>query len=212
MAYLPDNKIVDLLTNKKLIIEPYFDFFQGPNCYYCHIGNNFLIPQSSNDILDPLSGEVNKKYYKHITCETEYIFQPKSFLLAESFESFGVNNEYTIRLFNSSSLARCGIGHLALGMINPGCGITDPIKITLELVNYSSFPIKLTPTKIIGDEVIFGTEIFKVSIAKLESPVTKSYNKWSHAIFKDDKSVMASKMHLRYSNNRLKIRDKFKYE
>lgn len=212
MSYLADREIKLLLRSKSAIIDPYFDYFQGPTCYYCHIGNDFLVPKDTLKVLDPMVRYNKKDFFNSISTEKEFILRPQTYILVESFEFFGINNNHTIRIFNSSSLARCGIGHLALGMINPGCGIQKPIKITLELFNSSPFPIKLIPTNIVGNKIIYGTEIFKIAILKINKSVKRSYGDWDQGIFKKDQTATSSKMHLRYKKKIFPIGDKYKYE
>jgi len=202
MSYLPDIKTRDLLGKKEIIIYPYFDNFQGPNCYYCHIGPNFLVPKATKKEFDPLIKNEKDDFFKKELHRDQFILGPHAFVLAESFELFGVDELHAIRLFNSSSLARCGIGHMALGMINPGCGKDDPVRITLELVNNSPFPVKLIPSTIVKDKVVFGTEVFKVSVLNMESKPQTDYADWKNSVFASDKGPVSSKMHLRYEKTR----------
>lgn len=208
MSYIPDRKVKELVEKNKIIIYPYFENFQGPNCYYCHIGENFLVPKATVKEFDPLINNIQKDFFENEIHPDYFILEPHSFVLAESFEFFGTDKLHTIRLFNSSSLARCGVGHLALGMINPGCGKEDPIKITLELFNQSPFPVKIIPTKTVGDTVVFGTEVFKVSILEMDSKPQIGYSEWKDGIFASDKGPVGSKMHLRYQkSNEFKLQD-----
>jgi len=196
MSIVPDKNIKKLIKNGEINILPYFDLHQGPNCYYCHIGENFLVPKKIKKEINPLSTD-STHLFRRVKTPDSYILNPGKFVLAESFEKFGVSNKYIIRLYNSSSLARSGIGHLALGMINSGCGVEKPIRITLELFNASPFQIKLVPSTIKKDRVKFGTEVFKISVDRMTTSSSISYSKWEQGIFGSDETVIGSKMHKR---------------
>ncbi|MDD4353567.1 MAG: hypothetical protein PHN56_03860 [Candidatus Nanoarchaeia archaeon] len=197
---IPDHEIKRLIKNKELIINPYFNDFQGPNCYYCHLGTKFMIPKKDElMIIDPLKIKDSNKYFDLIESTEKIKINPGEFLLAETFESFGVSQNYGLRLLNSSSLARWGIAHAATGMVNPGCGIEKPVKITLELFNNFPKPILLTPTIMdTKGDITFGTEVMKIIVEKLISPPEKPYNTWKNAAYGEDYNVQSSKMSNRF--------------
>jgi len=196
---IPDYKVKNLLLKKQVKISPYFDEFQGPNCYYCHLGDTFMIPKKGKEHIDIIQVKNSKKYFKTIKTNKSVKIDPGQFILAETFECFGVSDKYILKLLNSSSLARWGIGQAALGMINPGCGIKKPVKITLELFNTFPKPILLTPTIIKkNNDVVFGTECLKVVLEKIDSPPKKCYNNWEKAVYGNDYQVASSKMKGRF--------------
>lgn len=200
MSYLNSAQIHNAISKKRISIFPYFKEFQGPNLYYCHLGNNFLVPKKSKRPVDPLKN--TEGCYRFIKNHKEkVIFKPGEFILAETFESFSTGDEHIIRLFNSSSLARLGVSHCAIGMVNPGCGKDKPIKLTLELVNNSPFPIILQPTIVSGDRIkILGTEILKIGVQKISKKVDKPYSDWDGALYGEDETVRTSQMHRRHSS------------
>lgn len=200
MGYLNSTQIERCISQKNINIDPYYKEFQGPNLYYCHLGNNFLIPKKIKTPADPLKD--TSKYFKQLNnYKKQLIFKPGEFILAETFEFFSTEDDYIIRLFNSSSIARLGISHCAVGMINPGCGKKRPIRLTLELVNNSPFPIILQPTVVMHNKVIvLGTEILKVGVLKINKKVEKSYSDWQGSLYGHDNKVKNSQMHKRYKN------------
>lgn len=214
MSYLADHQVQTAVKQGKIIIVPYFDYFQGPSCYYCHLGQNFLIPKKNDRPYNPLNKTRPGDYFTRVKTNKPFILEAKSFVLAETFELLGTNTDHTIRLFNSSSLARCGISHLALGMINPGCGYSSPIRLTLELVNNAPYPIELVPTTIIkSGKIKFGTEVIKASIVNMDKKTTQSYETWHARLFNQDKKVSGSKMSERYQRMpEFTIDDDFPYE
>lgn len=194
--YCNDKKVKKLIDEKKVIISPYFDDMQWPVSYYCHLWENLLIPQKTDEIYDPLSK--NNKFFIKNKIIDHYILEPNKFVLCESFEFFWVDDEHMIRLFNSSSLARSWIMHLSLWMINPWCWYWSnwPIKLTLELYNCSPFPIKLIPTKILNWKIEYWTEILRIAVQNVWK-VNNSYENWKNSIYNKDKWVSESKMNLR---------------
>ena len=191
---LPDWKVKKKVEKGQITIDPYFGEFQGPNCYHCHLGTNFLIPKKSAGIADPLSGKNSEKLFKKVQTKKPIILKPKEFLLCETFEFFGVEKGHVIRLLNSSSLARFGIFQAALGMINSGCGTKKPIRLTLELTNNFPLPIRLTPTTIKGNKIKWGTEVLKIAVERMESKPKNNYDSWSEGVYSGDQMPTASKM------------------
>jgi deoxycytidine triphosphate deaminase len=199
MGYLNSEQIKEAVKRKKIVIDPYFDFFQGPNLYYCHLGRHFLVPKKGRKAVDPMISNDSKNFRK-VTTDHEIIIKSGQFLLAETFEFFYASDDMVIRLFNSSSLARVGVSHCALGMINPGCGKYKPVRLTLELVNNAPYPVCFRPTVVKNRKVIrWGTEVLKVGIVPMDKKVNTSYSDWKSAIYQDDVKVQGSKMHIRYS-------------
>lgn len=196
---MPDYMVEKLVKNKIVIIDPYFEEFQGPNCYHCHLGNKFLIPIPGQTSVDPLVEGVENIFRKVETLEP-IIIPTKGFVLAETFEYFGVRKGFVIRLLNSSSLARIGVSQAALGMLNSGGGIKNPVKLTLELINNLPRPVKLTPTRINRDGTIrWGTEVLKVAVEKMYKEPRVSYDSWKYGVYASDQEVTYSKMAGRFS-------------
>ncbi len=69
MSILPDNAIRKLIDDGLIIIDPFFPEFLGPNLYYCHLGNKFLIPNRDISKVDPLIMETNDIYKSFETNE-----------------------------------------------------------------------------------------------------------------------------------------------
>jgi deoxycytidine triphosphate deaminase len=179
-------------------IEPYIEQFQGPNMYYCHLGSAILKPQAGK-IAD--TRNISDDLYERSEIKNYYDLKPDEFILAETFETFMTDNSHIIRLFNSSSLARLGIVQCAVGMINPGCGITVPHRLTLELSNTGPFTVRLYPT-IVSDQTgelkHAGTEVLKVAVMD-HKEVEVAYEQWGGAIHAYDKEVAGTKIDRRFT-------------
>ncbi len=209
MSIFSDHQVKDLVAEGEIVIDPYFDVFQGPNCYHCHLGNKFkkISPRyvKGNGFFDPLE-KVPDDFYQEFKVEDEYIIKPGEFTLGETFEYFGAGADYVIKLLNSSSIARIGISQAALGMINAGCGIKKPIKLTLELINNAPIPIKLRITKINDKGVVFwGTEVLKVVIEQMNSKPKRPYDEWKYGVYSSDSKVEGTKMANRFDDKNLVI-------
>lgn len=209
MSIFSDIQVKKMVLDKKIIIDPYFEVFQGPNCYHCHLGNKFKRINKkyieSKFVFDPLE-EAPDDLYQEFETNEEYVLAPGEFILGETFEYFGTDANYVIRLLNSSSIARVGISQAALGMINAGCGITKPIKLTLELVNNAQIPIKMRTTKINKDGKIFwGTEVLKVVVEKMDSKPEHPYDEWKFGVYSRDEKVTGTKMASRFDDKNLTI-------
>lgn len=206
MSILSDIQVKNLVEKKGIIIDPYFDVFQGPNCYHCHLGGNFkriCKSSSSQKSYDPLV-DSPEGLYEDFVVEDFYEMKPREFLLGETFEYLGTSPNYVVKLLNSSSLARIGISQAALGMINAGCGMKTPVKLTLELINNSPIPIILRPTKILSDgRIKWGTEVLKISIMKMDKPPAIPYDQWKYGVYSTDRKVTGIKMVSRFSDENL---------
>lgn len=195
--YYNASTVQECINQGGIKIEPYVEQFQGPNLYYCHLGANLLMPQSGK-----LADTKNLAEDLYIKKEIKdfYDLQPGEFVLAETFETFMTDKSHIIRLFNSSSLARLGVVQCAVGMINPGCGMESPIRLTLELTNTSPFTIRLYPTKVnkdSGEIDDIGTEVLKVAVAGHEE-VNIAYGDWVGSVYGSDRGVAGSKIDRRF--------------
>ena len=100
---------------------------------------------------------------------------------------------------NSSSLARVGISHAAVGMINAGCGMEKPVKVTLELINNAPYDIVLKPTIVMSNgSVKWGTEVLKIAVQTMDSKPELPYDKWKFAVYHVDQRPSGPKMKDRF--------------
>lgn len=186
-----------MINDHQIGIFPYFEKFQGPNLYYCHLGKKLLKPKirtfvDTNNLADDI--------YEEMVIQEYYDLKPKEFVLAETYEKFMTGRKSAIRMFNSSSLARLGVVQCAVGMINPGCGVKSPIRVTLELYNSSPFTIRLYPTQLspkTGKVNNWGTEVLKVGVITHEE-VSVEYENWSGSLYGKDSSVTGSLIDRRF--------------
>lgn len=210
MSILPDKKVKIMVKKGLVTIDPFFDEFLGPNLYYCHLGTRFLLPKNLKKV-NPLD-KTSKDIYRELVTTKPIEIKPGGFILAETFEFLGVDANHVIRLLNSSSLARVGISQAAVGMMNPGCGIKEPAKITLELVNNAPFAVTLVPTTINkAGEINWGTSVLKIAVETMESAPSVPYDEWKSAVYHVDKKPSGPKMKDRFNLKENKLPKSSRY-
>src|SRR5690606_9831131 len=93
-----------------------------------------------------------------------FILHPGEFALGMTYETLGVNDSMVGRLEGKSSLGRLGIIiHATAGYLDPG----KRLKMTLELSNIGSLPVKL----------YYKMPIAQMSFTPLSSPCERPYGK-----------------------------------
>lgn len=138
---LSDKDIKRYLKSGKIGVEPLFPNSIQPASIDLHLGADFLIFKTTNAIcidpkekIDPLMEKVR------INDKEQFILHPGEFALGMTYEVVSVANDMVGRLEGKSSLGRIGlIIHATAGYLDPG----NTLKMTLELHNISSLPIKL---------------------------------------------------------------------
>lgn len=190
MSVANDLETKKLVKENKIIIDPYFEDFQGPNCYYCHLGNRYYKSKKSNEIIDISKTCDTNQYFELFENQNEIILKPGEFILTETFEYLGADNSHIIRLYNTTTLARWGIYHAGLGFVNAGCGDKNPIKLTLELVNLSKNDLRLKCTNIRNGIIDYGTEVLKICVVPLSAEAGMGYR----GMYNGDKSVTLPKI------------------
>lgn len=138
---LSDHDIKKYLKTGKITVEPLFPNAIQPASVDLHLGSDFLIFKTSNAVcIDPRE-KIDQLMEKHkIDDKIQFILHPGEFALGMTYEVVGVANDMVGRLEGKSSLGRIGlIIHATAGYLDPG----NKLKMTLELHNISSLPIKL---------------------------------------------------------------------
>src|SRR3990167_7090346 len=116
---LSDKTIRAMLAAKTLVIEPIREQSVQPASVDCHLGRDFLVVEDNN--MDSIT------------------FPPHAFLLATTEEYIKLPNNLTAFVEGRSSIGRMGLFIQNAGWVDPGF----EGKITLELYNANSLPIKL---------------------------------------------------------------------
>lgn len=175
MSIASDVDIKKMITKNELTIDPYFEDFQGPNCYYCHLGNRFYKSKKKSELVNIDVINDASQYFEFFENQEKIILKPKEFILTETFEYLGVNKSHIIRLYNTTTLARWGIYHAGLGFVNAGCGENTPVKLTLELINLSKNKLELKCTNVKNKIIDYGSEVLKICIVPLSKQAKMGY-------------------------------------
>ncbi|HDM23780.1 hypothetical protein DRO02_01105 [archaeon] len=203
MAILADYEVARLVKKKsgEIIIDPYFDIFQGPNCYYLHLGCRFRRFKEVNHPVNPMDRNSLMDLTEEIISTKPITLKPQEFILAETFEYIGVSKNFMGDIEAVTSVARVGLDQLTAGTLNAGHGYTKPFRLTLELVNHAPYPIVLTPTYVDKNGVIrWGMEIVKIKFIRMTTPPEKPYDEWRYGVYSGDKKVSETKMYSRFAD------------
>ena len=132
---LADTTIKALIDNKSLIIDPIDSESIQPASVDCRLGRDFLIADDKRMDVITLKSEI---LYDEVKEDTITI-PAHSFLLATTKEYIKLPNNLTAFVEGRSSIGRIGLFIQNAGWVDPGF----EGKITLELYNANSLPIKL---------------------------------------------------------------------
>jgi len=136
---LSDKTLRKLLKTGELVVDPIDDQSIQPASIDCRIGTHFLVLEDNK--MDVLSMD-EEIHYREIEGDSVTI-PPHSFLLATIQEYVKLPNDLTAFVEGRSSIGRMGLFIQNAGWIDPGF----EGRITLELYNASSLPIKLQAGK-----------------------------------------------------------------
>lgn len=138
---LSDKDIKKALDEGKIVVDPLFPNCVQPASVDLHLGADFLIfKTSSHTCIDPKEKIDDMMEKVTISEDKQFILHPGEFALGLTYEVVGVADDMVGRLEGKSSLGRIGlIIHATAGYLDPG----NKLKMTLELHNISSLPIKL---------------------------------------------------------------------
>jgi len=160
-----DKDIKKALAEGRITIDPLFPNSVQPASVDLHLGPDFLVFRTDAHVcIDPKVPVDDMMEEVTIDENRQFIIHPGEFALGMTYEVVGVPDDMVCRLEGKSSLGRIGlIIHATAGYIDPG----NKLKITLELHNIASLPIKL----------YYKMPIAQVSFSPLSSPVDVAYGK-----------------------------------
>ena len=136
---LSDKTIKSMIATGDLVCEPIDDKAIQPASIDCRLGDHFLILEDNQMDIITLDGDIK---YREIDSDTITI-PPHSFLLATTQEYIKIPDNLTAFVEGRSSIGRIGLFIQNAGWVDPGF----EGRITLELYNASSLPIKLQAGK-----------------------------------------------------------------
>jgi len=138
---LSDKDIKRYLDEGRISISPYEPKNLQPASVDLRLDRTFLIFDVVNhhviDVREPVDNLMRRV---EIDGHAPFILHPGEFALGATYEEVGVGNDVVGRLEGKSSLGRLGIIiHATAGYLDPG----NKLKLTLELTNIGSLPVKL---------------------------------------------------------------------
>jgi len=136
---LSDNTLNALIKSGSLVVDPVDEKSVQPASIDCRLGDHFLLVESNQMDIITLDSEIK---YREITSD-EITIPPHSFLLATTQEYIELPDDLTAFVEGRSSIGRIGLFIENAGWVDPGF----KGRITLELYNASSLPIKLQAGK-----------------------------------------------------------------
>lgn len=132
---LSDKTILEMLDSGELVIDPIQENSIQPASVDCYLGNQFLLVEDTNMGVISMDDDIQ---YREITAES-IIIPPHSFVLATTSEYVELPDNLTAFVEGRSSIGRMGLFIENAGWVDPGF----KGRITLELYNAGSLPIKL---------------------------------------------------------------------
>lgn len=132
---LSDKTLKDMLAKGELVCEPLTPESVQPASIDCRLGTHFLIVEDFNMGVINMDEEIK---YREVE-GPNLILPPHSFLLATTMEYVKLPNDLTAFVEGRSSIGRMGLFIQNAGWVDPGF----EGRITLELYNANSLPIKL---------------------------------------------------------------------
>ncbi|WKZ25173.1 MAG: dCTP deaminase [Patescibacteria group bacterium] len=132
---LSDTTIKEMLESGELHIDPIKKESIQPASVDCHLGDHFLLIKDKEIGIISLDQEI---HYEEIK-EKSIVIPSHSFILATTEEYVRLPNDLTAFVEGRSSIGRIGLFIQNAGWVDPGF----EGRITLELYNASSVPIKL---------------------------------------------------------------------
>ena len=160
---LSDRDIKKYMEEGKITISPYDPTYLQPASIDLHLDTTFLLFDTVNqhviDVKEPVDNLMRRV---EISGDTPFVLHPGEFALGMVSEEIGVGNDVVGRLEGKSSVGRLGIIiHATAGYLDPG----NKLKMTLELSNIGSLPVKLYA----------GMPIAQMSFSPLSSECEKPY-------------------------------------
>jgi dCTP deaminase len=152
---LSDRDIRAELESGRVKIDPYEPVMVQPSSVDVRLDRYFRVFENHRyPHIDPAVEQPDLTRLVEVDAEEAFVLHPGEFVLASTYEVFGLPEDLAARLEGKSSLGRLGLlTHSTAGWIDPGFSG----HVTLELSNVATLPIKLWPGMKIGQMCLFRT-------------------------------------------------------
>ncbi|MEV5570696.1 dCTP deaminase [Spirillospora sp. NPDC052269] len=152
---LSDGDIRSEIESGRVRIEPFQPEMVQPSSVDVRLDRYFRVFENHRyPHIDPAEEQPDLTRLVEVAPDEAFVLHPGEFVLASTYEVFGLPDDLAARLEGKSSLGRLGLlTHSTAGWIDPG--FTG--HVTLELSNVATLPIKLWPGMKIGQMCLFRT-------------------------------------------------------
>lgn len=154
---LSDKTLKSMLADGSLVVDPIDEESIQPASIDCRLGDHYLLVEDTHMDILTLDSEIK---YRELTSDSITI-PPHTFLLATISEYVKLPNDLTAFVEGRSSIGRIGLFIQNAGWVDPGF----EGRITLELYNANSLPIKLQK----------GRRICQLVFAKMDQAAENPY-------------------------------------
>ncbi|WP_089316459.1 dCTP deaminase [Actinomadura mexicana] len=152
---LSDRDIRAELESGRVKIDPFESVMVQPSSVDVRLDRYFRVFENHRyPHIDPAVEQPDLTRLVEVEADEAFVLHPGEFVLASTYEVFGLPEDLAARLEGKSSLGRLGLlTHSTAGWIDPGFNG----HVTLELSNVATLPIKLWPGMKIGQMCLFRT-------------------------------------------------------
>ncbi|MEV3921019.1 dCTP deaminase [Actinomadura coerulea] len=152
---LSDRDIRAELESGRVKIDPFQPVMVQPSSVDVRLDRYFRVFENHRyPHIDPAVEQPDLTRLVEVDADEAFVLHPGEFVLASTYEVFGLPEDLAARLEGKSSLGRLGLlTHSTAGWIDPGFNG----HVTLELSNVATLPIKLWPGMKIGQMCLFRT-------------------------------------------------------
>ncbi len=189
---LSDRDIKAELESGRVKIDPYEPEMVQPASVDVRLDRWFRVFENHKyPHIDPAEEQPDLTRLVEVDPQEAFVLHPGEFVLASTYEVFGLPDDLAARLEGKSSLGRLGLlTHSTAGWIDPGfVG-----HVTLELSNMATLPIKLWPGMKIGQLCLFRTS----------SPVEYPYGAERHGSrYQDQRGPTPSRSYLNFHRTKV---------
>jgi dCTP deaminase len=189
---LSDRDLQGEIESGRMKIDPYDAVMVQPSSIDVRLDRYFRVFENHRyPHIDPAVEQPDLTRLIEVDAEQPFILHPGEFVLASTYEIFGLPDDLAARLEGKSSLGRLGLlTHSTAGWIDPGFSG----HVTLELSNVATLPIKLWPGMKIGQMCLFRTS----------SPVEHPYGSDHHGSrYQDQRGPTPSRSYLNFHRTRV---------
>lgn len=189
---LSDRDLRTEIESGRLKIDPYDAEMVQPSSVDVRLDRYFRVFENHRyPHIDPAVEQPDLTRFIEVDGDQAFILHPGEFVLASTYEVFGLPSDLAARLEGKSSLGRLGLlTHSTAGWIDPGFSG----HVTLELSNVATLPIKLWPGMKIGQMCLFRTS----------SPAEDPYGSARHGSrYQDQRGPTPSRSYLNFHRTKV---------